>query len=67
MVWSSRSYQRMSSSSFFVNEKKLSPPVLMRRRFSICARSHERLMTAWALSSSGDDVADISLEMTLVR
>ena len=66
-MWSSRSYQRMISSSFFVNEKKLFSPFSCRRRFSICASSQEREITACAFKNSGDDVADISLEMTLVR
>ena len=33
----------------------------------VAANSQEREMTAWALRNSGDAVADISLEMTLVR
>ena len=68
MVWSSRSYQRISSSSFLTKEKKLAPVwVVNCCRFCICANSHDREITAWALSNSMFEVALISLEMTLSK
>lgn len=50
-----------------MKEKKLLLPPLISRRFCICARSQLRDITAWALSSSIDEVAFISLDMTLTR
>ena len=67
MVWSSRSYQRISMSSFLTNEKKLLPLAATSRRFFICAKSQEREMTACAFSSSRLEVALISLEITLSK
>ncbi len=57
----------MSVSSFLVKEKKLLPLSATSRRFFICARSHEREMTACAFRSSRLEVALISLLMTLSR